>query len=175
MKLARRELAAQWDGAVPSSSCLEIVVPELRDEEDQELAPQLDLDNLRIGERSAPQPNLDNLFDVELSKSTEDSLAEMFSSCGNAHCIGIHSSWKGWQPLDSSSRIHLHVWVLLHSMQPLVLAAEVLCRVLSSAWNSVYSIHSYLNSPYGRPTHFGSWVRYWHHVSLFREFFRRST
>lgn len=53
-ELALRELASQQDGAVPSSSHLEIVVPGIRDEEDQKLAPQLDSDNLRIGERSAP-------------------------------------------------------------------------------------------------------------------------
>lgn len=81
-ELVRRELTSRRDGAVSSSSCLEIIVLALLDEEIPEFPPQPIPSDLVAGERSAPQPGLDSLFGVLPTKSDVKSITRMISSCG---------------------------------------------------------------------------------------------
>lgn len=139
-ELARCELTAQRDGAGPSSFCLEIVIPELRDEDDHQLDKEFQ------GLAHQHQPDLDNLFDVRPTMSTAEWLATMHSYCRMPDGLEFKVPEKDecpWSPpLESSSRFYLHVRVLLHSVQPLVPAAKALCSLLCSAWNSGRSTHA---------------------------------
>lgn len=62
-------------------SRLEIVVPELVDEDIQDLPPQQYPDAPVVEEKLAPQPDLDTYFGVLPTLSTVDSFVTMVSSC----------------------------------------------------------------------------------------------
>lgn len=80
-ELAHRELASKRDGGISSSSCLEIVVPEIVDEDIPGLSPLPIPDNSTVEEGSAFQLATNNLFGVILMKLDAESIAKMVSSC----------------------------------------------------------------------------------------------